>query len=363
MRKSIDHLLLAAVSLLVLFGLIMIYNSSLPSAFGYFDDKYYFLKQQLISIVIGFLAMLFFLRINYRFLFKISPLILMVSFLLLVVVLIPAIGMNIYGARRWINFGFFNFQPAEFAKFSLVLYFASYCSKNKKLLPFLLILSLFVLLVMLQPDLGTTIVIVFSSLAILFISGVNLLSFFTLILLGIFGFMAMILTSSYRRERLMTFLNNTSLDSSYHIKQAVIALGAGGFWGVGLGASRQKFAYLPEAITDSIFAIIAEEVGFLGTVLLILVLLFVIWRGFKIANEASDFQSELLAVGITSWLGIQTVLNLAGMVALFPLTGVPLPFISFGGTSLVLNLAGIGLLLNISRNNINNQTKKKSWRK
>ncbi|MDP3954860.1 MAG: putative lipid II flippase FtsW [bacterium] len=348
---KIDHLLAGLVFGLTIFGILMVYNASVVTAFRDFGDKYYYARQQIISVFIGFVSLVFLSRFDYKRLQNLSPIFLIGTILLLVVVFLPGVGVSALGARRWLNFGLFSFQPAEMAKLSLILYFSSIFSKKTKLLSFLLVLGLVILLVMFEPDLGTAIILVAASFAIYFASGAKLIPIFGLSIVGLLGGLALILTSAYRKARLLTFfdIGQDPLGASYHIRQILIALGSGGIFGVGLGASRQKYEYLPESMTDSIFAVIGEEMGFIGAALVITAFLFIVWRGFKIARDAPDIFSQLVAVGITSWIGVQALVNFASSVALAPLTGIPLPFISYGGSSLIITLAGVGILLNISR--------------
>ena len=269
----------------------------------------------------------------------------------MVLVLIPGLSNQTYGARRWINLFGFTLQPTELIKLSLVIYLAAWLEKEKPFWPYLVILGIILSLVMLQPDLGTSIVIILSAVLVYFASGAKLLK---LILLGVVGSLSgagLILLSSYRKARLLTFFNpsNDPLGSSYHIRQALIAIGSGGWWGLGLGQSRQKYQFLPQVTTDSIFAIITEELGFIGATLLIIALFFFFFKALKLAKLAPDNFQRLLVVGIVSWIGLQAIINLSAMLSLLPLTGVPLPFISYGGSSLVVTLIGVGLLLNISR--------------
>jgi len=277
-----------------------------------------------------------------------------VTLLSLVLVLIPSLGTQIMGARRWLAIGGFGFQPAELIKLTFVLYLAALLSKKKQLWPFLLLLGMILLLIMLEPDLGTAVVVTATGMVVYFASGGPIWQMGLISLTGLLAGVGLIFSSSYRKERLLTFLNPTRdpLGASYHIRQILIALGSGGLFGVGLGQSRQKYEYLPATTTDSIFAVIAEEVGFIGGSLVILAFLVLIWRGMKIAREAPDEFSSLLATGITAWIGLQALVNLAAMVALVPLTGVPLPFISYGGSSLVIALVGVGILLNISKQKV-----------
>lgn len=359
-----DFLLLFVACGLTIFGLLMIYNVSSYEGFHEFNDKFYFAKQQLISAVAGSIAGIVAYKINYHRLYALSPFFLFGILLLLVLVLIPGVGTEALGARRWIvlskiipGLPSMTIQPAEFAKPALIIYFASWLSNakkgytNRRLLTFLAIAVAVLGLVMLEPDLGTTIVIILSVGAIYFASGAPLYHFFMVAPFAIAGFIALIIFEPYRLQRLTTFLN-PQIDpqgASYHISQILITLGSGGITGVGLGNSAQKYGYLPEATTDSIFAVIGGELGFIGAIVLIVAFLILILRAFQISQKASDRYGQLLAMGITLWIGMQIVVNMGSMVALIPLTGVPLPFISFGGSSLVTVLFGVGLLLNISR--------------
>jgi cell division protein FtsW len=354
-KKRGDIVLLALVAIITLFGLVMVYNASVLEAFTLFRDKYYFLKQQSLWLVLGWSALAVASIMPLNLLKKISPLALIVALVLLVIVLIPGIGSESLGARRWLNIGGFNLQPTELAKLSLLIYLAAWLEKNRPFWQFGLILALFLGLIMLQPDLGTALVLVTAAVLVFYISGAPLKVLLLLTVVGLTAGFGLIMSSDYRRERLMTFLNpmHDPLGSSYHIRQALIAIGSGGFWGLGLGESRQKYQFLPEVTTDSIFAVIAEEIGFVGGGLLIVALLVVIAHGMNIARLAPDRFSGLLAAGITSWLAVQMFINLAAMLAILPLTGVPLPFISYGGSSLIVSLTGIGLLVNISRFRIN----------
>jgi cell division protein FtsW len=334
----------------------MIYDASSFVAFRDFGDKYHYLKDQLIWIVLGFVTLTVFSYLDYRRLYLLAFPILLIALVLLILVFIPGIGITLMGAHRWINLGFTVLQPAEFVKLALAIYLAAWFSnKEKGRLPaFLLLMGLVLGLVMLEPDMGTTAVILAEALAIYFLSGANI--FYLSILVPLIGFLGYLLIkiSPYRAKRLESFLNiGPSLESSsYHVKQILIALGAGGLTGVGLGNSLQKYAYLPESTTDSIFAIIAEELGFVGVVILILFFIFVFYRCFRIAVNAKDNFGKLLAGGIATFLAVQTIINLASQTALIPLTGIPLPFISYGGSSLIIDLAAIGIILNISKQKI-----------
>ncbi len=357
--KKPDLVLLGLVMIITLFGLIMVYNASVVEAFQLFSDKYYFLKLQALWALLGFIALFFTTFLPLSFFKKISPVALVFSLLLLILVLIPNISDISFGARRWINLFGFSLQPSELIKLTLSLYLAAWLAKDKPFWPYLVILIVILGLIMLQPDLGTAIVIILTAILVYYTSGAPILYLLLLGVLGTVSGLGLIFSSSYRKERLLTFFNPTRdpLGSSYHIRQALIAIGSGGLWGLGLGQSRQKYQFLPQVTTDSIFAIIAEEIGFFGASLVILVLFAIVLRAFYIARLASDNFSRLLATAIASWFGLQALINLAAMLALLPLTGVPLPFISYGGSSLIVTLAAVGLLLNISRFQLNPKKK------
>ncbi len=349
-KKPELSLLLLTIGL-SLFGLIMVYNASVVEAFDIFADKYHFLKLQSLWLGVGMIAMISLTFIPLKLIKKIAPTALLINIILLLLVLIPGLSNQSYGARRWISLFGFNLQPTELIKLSLTLYLASWLDKDKPFWPYLVILGVILGLIMLQPDLGTSIVIILTAVLVYYISGAKLIYLLLLGILGSLSGLGLILSSAYRKARLLTFLNPSAdpLGSSYHIRQALIAIGSGGWWGLGLGQSRQKYQFLPQVSTDSIFAIIAEELGFLGASLLVIVLLFFIYKAFKIARLAPDNFTKLLATGIATFIGIQTIINLSAMLSLLPLTGVPLPFISYGGSSLIVTLAGVGLLLNVSR--------------
>lgn len=349
--KKPDYGLLFLVLAVTLFGVIMVYNASVVEAYQLFSDKYHFLKLQSLWAGLGLLALLITSWVHYSWFKKIAPWLLGINILLLIAVLIPAVGSQVAGARRWISLGGFNLQPTELIKLTLIIYLAAWLSKQRSFTLYLAVLGVIFALVILQPDLGTAVVIITTAVLIYYISGAAILR---LLFLGIFGSLSglgLILSSSYRKERLLTFLSPSRdpLGSSYHIRQALIAIGSGGLWGLGLGQSRQKYQFLPQVTTDSIFAVIAEEIGFIGASLVIIALFLIVFKALKIARFAPDTFSRLLAAGIASWLGVQTLINLAAMLALLPLTGVPLPFISYGGSSLIVSLAAVGILLNISR--------------
>lgn len=350
-KGKVDNKLLVLTIVLMTIGLIAVADASAPQALNFFNDKLYFFKQQAVWAVLGVAALLVSSRINYTFWEKIATPAFIASLLLLAAVLIPGVGSKALGARRWFNFGPVSIQPSEIVKLTLALYFAKVAASNKKALSYFVPLGLVFLLIMLQPDFGTGLIIGTIGMVQMFVAGVSILHFIGGVVFALVSGFILVLTSPYRRERLMTYLHSSQdpLDKSYHIRQILLALGSGGLLGVGLGQSRQKFLFLPEAATDSIFAVIAEEIGFIWASGIIFLFIWFILRGLRIAKNAPDKFSQVLAVGIIAWIGGQAILNLASMVALVPLTGIPLPFISYGGSALTMNLFSTGILLNISR--------------
>ncbi len=350
---KVDRWLIASVVLLSLFGVLMVYDSSVAIAIRDFSDQYYFVKEQLKWLVVGLIALTVTSRIPYKMWYTIAVPLLVGTMALLLIVLLPGVGIHALGARRWINFGFFVLQPAEFAKLTLTIYLSAWFARGEKnrLPSFLLLAGMIVGLIMLEPDLGTSIILSGIAVSLYFFSGAPVMHFAGLFPIAAAGVLLLALATPYRMQRLTTFLNpeNDPQGSSYQIRQALIGLGSGGWLGVGIGKSRQKYEYLPEANTDSIFAIIGEEIGFIGGAFIIIAFLFIISRGFRIAVRAPDTFGKLLALGITSWISVQSLVNISAMVALIPLTGVPLPFISYGGSSLIILLSAVGIVLNISR--------------
>lgn len=350
-KLSVDRNLLILILVFVFIGLVAVADSSAIQALNNYGNKFYLFKQQLISAGIGVVALLVVSKLNYKLWEKVATPFFLFSLVLLLVVLLPNLGFKALGARRWIDLGFFNFQPSELIKISLALFLAKVASKNKNALSYFIPLGITAILIMFQPDLGTTLVIVIMGLCQIFVSNINLLYFIGALVSGFLATLGLILVSPYRKERLLTFLQmeRDPLGASYHIRQVLLGLGSGGIFGVGLGSSRQKYLFLPESSTDSIFAVIAEELGLIGAVSVIILFVFFIFKGLTIAKNAPDSFSKVLAAGITAWIGGQAFLNIASMVALVPLTGIPLPFISYGGSSLVTILTACGILLNISK--------------
>jgi cell division protein FtsW len=350
-HQSLDNKLLILTIVLTVLGLIAVADASAPQALNIYGDKYYFVKEQLKWGVIGFIILAVTSRLKYTFWRKLATPLFFGSLILLVLVLIPGLSYSALGARRWFSLGEVNFQPSEIVKLALTIYFAKLAESGKKSLAYFLPLAAISGLIMLEPDLGTTIVLCLIGFTQIFAAGIPILHLAGAGGIGILGTVALVLTSSYRKARFLTFLSQSAdpLGRDYHIRQILLALGSGSFFGVGLGQGRQKYLFLPEATTDSIFAIIAEEIGFIGCFALLALFAYFIYRGLAIAKNAPDKFSQVLAVGLTAWVGGQIFLNLASMVALVPLTGIPLPFFSYGGSSLVMILTACGILLSISR--------------
>lgn len=357
-----DLWLLIFVISLTTIGLILIFSASSATAqagksFNF--DPYYFLKRQLLWILIGMAGLGAAYKIDLMKARKFSIFGIAVSFVLLVLVLIPKIGICVMGARRWIALGPFSFQPAEVAKFAMVLYLADMAARQREnlknlasLFPSLFILGVFCFLIERQPDLGTTLVIAGVYMVMIFLAGARKRYILSMVFLGMFFVIYRIFSEGYRMRRITAFFNpwKDPQDTGYHIIQSLIALGSGGIFGLGLGCSRQKFFYLPEQHTDFIFAIAGEELGLVGTLTLVFLFIGIIYRGFKIAVDARHPFLRMLAGGITFMLAFQAFINIGVVTAILPTTGIPLPFISFGGTSLVFNLISVGLLMNICRN-------------
>lgn len=357
--KKINIFLLISVVIISLFGVLMIYSSSYIWAEYKFNDPYKFLKSQLIFLILGYIIMFIVSKINYQKYQKYSNIIFGICFILLVLVLIPGIGTVRNGSRSWFGVGGFGIQPSEFTKLGLIIFTSKYLKNNNKelrdikkgVLPILIVLMLVFGLIMLQPDFGTGVVIVISIVALLFVSGVKMNFFIKIGLLGLIGVVVLIIIAPYRMERIVSFLNPWSdpLGSGFQIIQSMYAIGPGGLLGLGFGNSIQKHFYLPEPQTDFIFSIISEEFGFMGILIVSSLFITIIYQGIKISMKCEDAFGKYLAFGITFSLAFQTLLNLMVVVGLIPVTGVTLPFLSYGGSSLLITLLSMGILLNISK--------------
>lgn len=357
---SSARLLFVTTIVLVGIGLLTIASAGIFYAETRFSGEYFFLKRQALGVGVGLVALLVLQSIDYRIWKRLALPLFIVTLAGLGAVLIPGVGEQVYGASRWIRFGPFSFQPSEMAKLSFIFYLAAWFSREGRkpigdvfedLVPFLVVLGIVAFLILKQPDTGTFGLIFLIALSMYFVAGARVSHLFGLFLAGLGAFALLVKTAPYRLQRLLVFMNPDfdPQGAGYQIKQALIAIGSGGLFGVGLGYSRQKFNYLPEPVTDSIFAIFSEEWGFIGAAVLISLFLFLVWQGFRIAQNAPDAFGRLVATGIVSWIAFQTFINIAAVTALIPLTGIPLPFVSYGGTSLAFILAGIGVLMRIGK--------------
>lgn len=351
-KKRLDIPLLLATGVLVAFGLLMVYDASAIAALRDFKDSLYYIRQQLLWVLVGVISMGFFTIFDYKKFGSLSVPMLILSFILLLAVFIPGLGTAGGGAHRWLRIAGITIQPAEIIKLTGVIYLSVLFAKKVRVIPFLiLVVGVSTVTAILQKDLGSTIVFVATTAVLYFTAGGSIWHFIMALPVGVISLLGLIVTSGYRSKRVLAFLDpfSDTQGFTYHISQVLIALGSGGLFGLGLGHSRQKFEYIPEVSTDSIFAIVGEELGFVGGTLLIMLFAFLLIRGFKIAQDCPDSFGKILALGLTSWLAVQAIINLSSMTALLPLTGVPLPFISYGGSALVANLTAVGILLNISR--------------
>lgn len=359
MSKKYDKLLLLAVIAIIIFGIIMIYSASSIWAEYKYQDPFKFVKAQSAFFLLGLLCIFIISKLDINILYKKANLILLICFILLVLVLIPGIGSIRNGSRSWFGIGSLGIQPSEFAKLGLIIYVAKYLANNRKIikdvkkgvLPILLVIGVFFILIMLEPDFGTAMVIVLTLVVMIFISGVKLSFFIKVGLLGLLGIVGLIIVAPYRMERIVSFLNPwvDPLGSGYQIIQSLYAIGPGGLLGQGFLNSHQKQFYLPEPQTDFIFSIISEEFGFLGILIVTSFIAFIFYRIIKIALKENNLFKKYLAFGLGFGIIIQSLLNIAVVIGLIPVTGVTLPFLSYGGSSLLISMISIGIILNISK--------------
>lgn len=359
-RLKPDYVFFSLAMVLVGVGLLLLSSASSVVGYQHFHDSYYYFKHQLLfGFLPGLALLLFFSHFDYRRLKAFALPALIVSVVLLVLVFVPKIGVGYGGAKRWLSLAGFVFQPSEFIKLTVLMYFAAWFENRmnvmrdwqKGFIPFVIAAGLVIGLVVLQPDLGTASVFAVSLFFTYLIAGASASQVFALLLGGGALGLLVIKLFPHSAQRLTVFFN-PALDSqgvSYHINQALLAVGSGGLFGLGLGYSRQKYLYLPEVTGDSIFAVIAEELGFILSLVFLALVAALLWRGIRIAQRAPDAFGRYLVCGIMVWLGWQTCLNIASMLSLLPLTGVPLPFVSYGGTALATAMAAIGIVLNVSR--------------
>ena len=358
--KKIDYKLLLSVIIICLFGILMIYSSSsIWSEFKY-NDSFRYLKLQSIFFIIGLFIMNFVSKIDYHFYYKKSNIILLCCFILLILVLIPGLGQVRNGSRSWFGFGGLGIQPSEFMKLGLIIFTSKYLVNNikdvrnikKGVLPILAITFIAFILIMLEPDLGSGAILLVTIIGLLFISGVNLSFFIKIGIIGLLGLFGLIIVAPYRIKRITAFLNpwDDPLGTGFQSIQSMYAIGPGGLFGMGLFNSIQKHFYLPEPQTDFIFSIICEEFGIVGILIVSCLFIFIIYRIIKVALSCNDLFPKFLSFGIAFQLSFQIILNLGVVTALFPVTGVTLPFLSYGGSSLIITMISIGIVLNISKN-------------
>ncbi|HEX6922616.1 MAG TPA: stage V sporulation protein E [Bacillales bacterium] len=358
-KTTPDFLLILTTLTLLAIGLVMVYSASAVWASYNYGDSFYFAKRQLLFAGLGVIAMFFMMNVEYWTWRKWAKIGLMICFALLILVLIPGIGEIHGGARSWLGVGAFSIQPSEFAKIGLIIFLAKFLSENQKkitsfkkgMLPSLALVIAGFGVIMLQPDLGTGVVLVGTCVVMIYVAGAKISHFVGLGFVGLAGLVGLIVSAPYRMERITSFLDPWSdpLGTGFQIIQSLYAIGPGGLLGFGLGHSRQKFQYLPEPQTDFIFSILAEELGFIGASFVILLFCLLLWRGIRIALSAPDLYGSLLAVGIIGMVAVQVMINIAVVTGMMPVTGITLPFLSYGGSSLTLTLVSVGILLNISR--------------
>ncbi len=361
-KGACDYNLLMTVTILLAIGIVMVFSASSVSAYFKMGDPYYFLKRQLIWGILGYFTMIFFMNFDYWKLKKYSNVLLLITICALGLVLIPGIGIEINDARRWLGFRSLTVQPSELAKLSVILFMAAHLSKISKekihnfsqgLLPYLLCIGIIFALIVIEPNLSTAGIILMVGLIILYTAGAKLSHIMLLVLSGV-GLGGGLIASGifgHWKQRILGFLNPWSdvSGSTYQIIHSLYALGSGGLFGVGLGKSREKLLYIPEPQSDFIFSILGEELGFIGTTMIVVLFIILIIRGLRIAARSKDMFALLLASGITSIIGMQALMNIAVVTSSMPVTGVPLPFISAGGSSMVFTMAEVGILLNISK--------------
>ena len=358
-NKKIEFTLLLSVILISIFGIIMIYSASNIWAEYKYNDPYKYLKNQSLFFVIGLILLYFVSKINYKKYYKYSNKILFICIILLILVLIPGIGSIRNGSRSWFGIGSFGIQPSEFAKLGLIIFVSKYLSNNpnsmkdikRGVIPILIVIMFVFGLIMLQPDFGTGVVIVTSIIGIMFVAGLNINIFIKFGIIGIVGMIILIIIAPYRLKRILSFLNPWSdpLGSGFQIIQSLYSIGPGGIFGLGFGNSIQKHFYLPEPQTDFIFSIISEEFGIIVILITSILFILIFYSSLKISIKCEDLFGKYLSFGITFGIIFQTVLNLSVVVGLVPVTGVTLPFLSYGGSSLIILMISIGIVLNISR--------------
>ncbi len=357
-KNDFDSVIFYTTMTLVFIGIIMVFSASyIQSSFKH-GDSYHFLKKNLIFAILGFISMMVVSNIHYEFWKKNSKTICIISAVLLLLVLTP-LGIKLNGARRWLGIGSFTVQPAEIAKFASIVITAKLVEKKyqdiksfkKGLIPLLIVPMIFFILIMLQPNMSTAGTIILVTFVMIFVAGMDMKLVIGMFFSGVVLFLALALTSPYRLKRVLSFLDpfQDPLGNGYQVIQGLYALGSGGLFGMGLGKSQQKWFYIPEPQNDFIFAIIGEELGLVGCTAVILIFVLLVYRCVIIALRCPDIFSCMMVIGIGAQIGIQAALNIAVATSSMPVTGVALPFISYGGTSLTILMSAIGIVLNISR--------------
>lgn len=352
-RSRPDYIILFIVAALLSIGLLMVFSAS-PTMAMKLGDSLYYLKRHIMALILGSFALYAGYRTDYFSLRNIPNYLIVASFILLILVFVPGLGVYIGGAKRWVSFGFFNFQPSEIAKLALILYAAKELSSkpiSSAAIPILGVSIAFALLIFKQPDLGTSIIIMMIMFTMLYLAGIPSKFMLSASFLALAALAVMSIRSTYRMRRFLAYMNpwKDPLGVGFHIIQSLLAVGSGGLLGLGLGNSKQKFFYLPQNYTDFIFAILCEELGLIGAATVIILFFSFVARGMKIVRSAPDAFSMLIASGIVAWIGSQALLNICVVLGIVPTTGIPLPFISYGGTNLVVTMFSVGMLLNISQ--------------
>lgn len=371
--KHLDYFLLFIVVLFLILGISFLATISAPASLKRFGTTNYYLNHQLLyGFLPGIILGLIFCFTPLKFIRKISPVILLINLIALVLVFLPQLGNRFLGASRWLSFGGIGFQPSEFLKISFILYLSSWLKNRlnykttgvdiiksrrasyefkKIFIPFLVTLAVISVILILQPDISTLGIIGLTALIIYFTAGTPIWHSLLIVGSAILGLFFLVKYEPYRMSRIITFLNPEidPMGISFQMKQAIIAIGSGGWGGRGLGMSSQKFGFLPHSMSDSTFAVLAEEVGFIGSLFLIILFLLFLWAGIVIIKRTDDKFSQLVALGITFWILLQGFVNIGSMIGILPLSGIPLPFISYGGSHIVTELIGVGILLNIAR--------------
>lgn len=357
MKKEAQNLLIIT-TILICIGIVMVYSASSCYAYEQFHDSSFYLKKHLAHFIIGLALSAFIIKIGYKRMKEYSKILLGLSLIGLILVFLPGVGHEAGGAKRWVKLGAIGFQPSEFGALFLIIYLADILERKQSyikdffygFMPPLIISGVVVLLILLQPDLGSAVALFTVSIIMLFVAGANMMHLFPFIGASLPLLYFLIFRVPYRLKRIVGYLDpwGDAQGAGFQIVQSFLALGAGGIFGLGLGASRQKLFYLPQAHTDFIFSIIGEEVGLIGTLSVVILFAVFVWQGISVSMKANDLFGKFLALGITVSIGLKAIINIAVSTGAIPTKGLPLPFISYGGTALIFNLAGVAILLSIA---------------